>query len=203
MTAAPTCEARFEPAQNCRQYFPIRHFCISYRCIRPGPPAAFRLHYKHTPLIAPDMELPWDPVHSAATAGMPPVATYPSPPPPLQPLHSTPPTAFYNTHPHPGFSIPPLPGAPAPAPVPLASPVVDKPRRGRRRRLNAEPSYDTEMGHEDLAATHPASPLSAAASASSRKGVVIKTKFPVARIKRIMQADEDVGKVAQVCLSTR
>ncbi|RPB22289.1 histone-fold-containing protein, partial [Terfezia boudieri ATCC MYA-4762] len=26
----------------------------------------------------------------------------------------------------------------------------------------------------------------------------IKTKFPVARIKRIMQADEDVGKVAQV-----
>ena len=26
----------------------------------------------------------------------------------------------------------------------------------------------------------------------------MKTKFPVARIKRIMQADEDVGKVAQV-----
>ncbi|KAE8139167.1 histone-fold-containing protein [Aspergillus pseudotamarii] len=29
-------------------------------------------------------------------------------------------------------------------------------------------------------------------------GVEVKTKFPVARIKRIMQADEDVGKVAQV-----
>ena len=28
--------------------------------------------------------------------------------------------------------------------------------------------------------------------------VNIRTKFPVARIKRIMQADEDVGKVAQV-----
>lgn len=26
----------------------------------------------------------------------------------------------------------------------------------------------------------------------------VKTKFPVARIKRIMQADEDVGKVSQV-----
>lgn len=26
----------------------------------------------------------------------------------------------------------------------------------------------------------------------------VRTKFPVARIKRIMQADEDVGKVAQV-----
>jgi predicted transcriptional regulator len=25
----------------------------------------------------------------------------------------------------------------------------------------------------------------------------VRTKFPVARIKRIMQADEDVGKVAQ------
>lgn len=30
------------------------------------------------------------------------------------------------------------------------------------------------------------------------EGVEVKTKFPVARIKRIMQADEDVGKVAQV-----
>jgi len=29
-------------------------------------------------------------------------------------------------------------------------------------------------------------------------GIEIKTKFPTARIKRIMQADEDVGKVAQV-----
>lgn len=28
--------------------------------------------------------------------------------------------------------------------------------------------------------------------------VEVKTKFPVARIKRIMQADEDVGKVSQV-----
>lgn len=32
----------------------------------------------------------------------------------------------------------------------------------------------------------------------SSGGIDVKTKFPVARIKRIMQADEDVGKVAQV-----
>lgn len=32
----------------------------------------------------------------------------------------------------------------------------------------------------------------------SLEGIEVKTKFPVARIKRIMQADEDVGKVAQV-----
>jgi hypothetical protein len=31
-----------------------------------------------------------------------------------------------------------------------------------------------------------------------REGIEVRTKFPVARIKRIMQADEDVGKVAQV-----
>ena len=29
------------------------------------------------------------------------------------------------------------------------------------------------------------------------EGIEVKTKFPVARIKRIMQADEEVGKVAQ------
>lgn len=28
--------------------------------------------------------------------------------------------------------------------------------------------------------------------------IIIKNHFPVARIKRIMQADDDVGKVAQV-----
>lgn len=32
----------------------------------------------------------------------------------------------------------------------------------------------------------------------AEEGIEVKTKFPVARIKRIMQADEDVGKVAQV-----
>lgn len=30
------------------------------------------------------------------------------------------------------------------------------------------------------------------------RDIEVKTKFPTARIKRIMQADEDVGKVAQV-----
>ena len=31
----------------------------------------------------------------------------------------------------------------------------------------------------------------------TEEGIIVKTKFPVARIKRIVQADEDVGKVAQ------
>lgn len=34
--------------------------------------------------------------------------------------------------------------------------------------------------------------------AGPSQGIEVKTKFPVARIKRIMQADEDVGKVAQL-----
>lgn len=36
------------------------------------------------------------------------------------------------------------------------------------------------------------------APSQSSGGIEVRTKFPVARIKRIMQADEDVGKVAQV-----
>lgn len=37
-----------------------------------------------------------------------------------------------------------------------------------------------------------------AGGGGASKGIEVKTKFPVARIKRIMQADEEVGKVAQV-----
>ncbi|PLN81848.1 histone-fold-containing protein [Aspergillus taichungensis] len=42
--------------------------------------------------------------------------------------------------------------------------------------------------------SHPEEPMPPSAPIP----VEVKTKFPVARIKRIMQADEDVGKVAQV-----
>ena len=34
-------------------------------------------------------------------------------------------------------------------------------------------------------------------ASSSSDGPVVRTRFPTARIKRIMQADEEVGKVAQ------
>lgn len=46
-----------------------------------------------------------------------------------------------------------------------------------------------------LAATNQAMPTR---PADPTLGVQLKTSFPVARIKRIMQADEDIGKVAQV-----
>lgn len=59
---------------------------------------------------------------------------------------------------------------------------------------------------EDAPVPDPAAPLSAVAPPMPDEtpqtrpgaGIEVKTKFPVARIKRIMQADEDVGKVAQV-----
>ena len=43
----------------------------------------------------------------------------------------------------------------------------------------------------------PAQVIASRAGAGPSLGIDVKTKFPVARIKRIMQADEDVGKVAQ------
>lgn len=48
---------------------------------------------------------------------------------------------------------------------------------------------------------------SSSAAGIPQRNVEVKTKFPVARIKRIMQADEDVGKVSQatpiaVCMSS-
>jgi hypothetical protein len=42
------------------------------------------------------------------------------------------------------------------------------------------------------------SPGAPNATTTTVDGIEIKTHFPVARIKRIMQADDDVGKVAQV-----
>lgn len=63
---------------------------------------------------------------------------------------------------------PQQPAAPTPA------------RRGRKPKSEAGAAPPTPMRKMDTG------------------GVEVKTKFPTARIKRIMQADEDVGKVAQV-----
>lgn len=68
-------------------------------------------------------------------------------------------------------AIQPMPEIIQPIPEPIAMAPVPA----------AAPEMDEEM---------PPAPPSA--------GIEVKTKFPVARIKRIMQADEDVGKVAQV-----
>ena len=68
---------------------------------------------------------------------------------------------------------------------------VEQPIRKARRRQGEA----TAQRNAALAAN---ASVSRPARINPHPGVVIRTKFPVARIKRIMQADEDVGKVAQV-----
>jgi hypothetical protein len=63
------------------------------------------------------------------------------------------------------------------------APTTVKKGRGRGAAKQAKEEVKDEDGGQN-SASHPAQE--------------IKTKFPTARIKRIMQADEDVGKVAQV-----
>ena len=72
----------------------------------------------------------------------------------------------------------------------------DMPRRSTRTAAAAQAA--TFIPHM-MVAQAPV-PRSAPESTKPRPwdGIDVKTKFPVARIKRIMQADEDVGKVAQV-----
>jgi hypothetical protein len=55
-------------------------------------------------------------------------------------------------------------------------------RSDRKRKSTSDPSWMERTGSDE---------------AGPSLGIDIKTKFPVARIKRIIQADEDVGKVAQ------
>lgn len=57
-----------------------------------------------------------------------------------------------------------------------------KPRATKKAKIEASPEL----------------PDKAPPAAAAEIEIEIKTKFPVARIKRIMQADEEVGKVAQV-----
>lgn len=63
------------------------------------------------------------------------------------------------------------------------APSAKPPRRSKRELNKQESCFDTNG--KSLAS-------------DPTLGCQLKTSFPVARIKRIMQADEDVGKVAQV-----
>ncbi len=70
----------------------------------------------------------------------------------------------------------------------------EKKKRGRKpKALKEEEEYQDE--DEEML---PPADEGSAGSGEGSGGIEVKTKFPVARIKRIMQADEDVGKVAQV-----
>ena len=65
----------------------------------------------------------------------------------------------------------------------------------RARKMKQEPMSFAMNGQLGLPA---ASPHVKSEHSDPTLGCQLKTSFPVARIKRIMQADEDIGKVAQV-----
>jgi hypothetical protein len=67
--------------------------------------------------------------------------------------------------------------------------------RSSRTQSQAQNAYIPQNGS---AMAYPQSQIKNEAPRDPTHGVALKTSFPVARIKRIMQADEDIGKVAQV-----
>jgi hypothetical protein len=80
------------------------------------------------------------------------------------------------------------------------------PKMARTARPRADVTYKEEASEEDLDIPVIGAPVKmengaagpTASGMGPSMGIEVKTKFPVARIKRIMQADEEVGKVAQV-----
>jgi hypothetical protein len=75
----------------------------------------------------------------------------------------------------------------------------------RIRRSKQEPSYsmpgNSAFGAQPYAMNRPgmpAMPIKSEPLPDPTLGCQLRTTFPVARIKRLMQADEDIGKVAQV-----
>ena len=75
---------------------------------------------------------------------------------------------------------------------------IKKIRRRRGEAAAANAAAAAAASAAAAAAAQSPSGASRPVRSNPHPGIVVKTKFPVARIKRIMQADEDVGKVAQV-----
>ncbi|KAI5357154.1 Putative transcription factor CBF/NF-Y/archaeal histone domain, histone-fold [Septoria linicola] len=74
--------------------------------------------------------------------------------------------------------------------------MPDAPVAKKSRRVKQEQSNDFQNGESE--AIPPPAPVKSESNGDPTLGCQLKTSFPVARIKRIMQADEDIGKVAQV-----
>lgn len=112
--------------------------------------------------------------------------------PALQPLHATnhsTPLAPYLSH---HGTIPNYHSPPRNDNSELHERITPQPKQRRRRGANAAAAALASPGGSEMQT--PSRPI----RTNPHHGIVVKTKFPVARIKRIMQADEDVGKVAQV-----
>ncbi|OJD10053.1 hypothetical protein AJ78_08778, partial [Emergomyces pasteurianus Ep9510] len=84
-----------------------------------------------------------------------------------------------------------------PQPFDTSFPPTIMPPQTRSRPTAEQPPLEWHAAHGSPQESHPRK-LRKIVPPQSSGGIEVKTKFPVARIKRIMQADEDVGKVAQV-----
>ena len=90
-----------------------------------------------------------------------------------------------------------------------SAPTLDMPRPRRRKSASDDDgdstfqpndlaqSRDTKKRKSDFSSNGDQAAGVPQLSSATAQTVDVRTKFPVARIKRIMQADEDVGKVAQ------
>lgn len=89
---------------------------------------------------------------------------------------------------------------PPPSFAPYSSPAAPSAGDMARRSTRVSRAAETVAAEPPVVQSKPEdpSPVTEAPRPRPGAGIEVKTKFPVARIKRIMQADEDVGKVAQV-----
>ncbi|KAL2008423.1 hypothetical protein VTN00DRAFT_6617 [Thermoascus crustaceus] len=82
---------------------------------------------------------------------------------------------------------------------PFFTPQYQRPHDDDMARRSSRVSWQQQQPEPPIVQSKPIDPSPADEPAKRPgAGIEVKTKFPVARIKRIMQADEDVGKVAQV-----
>lgn len=117
-----------------------------------------------------------------------------------------PPTAFVNNNLEYDKSqylpIPDLPAAHSFTTAPLQThPYVPAQRNQQPTQHKIEPSPQEQLAMSSRGPRIKPDPSLSTSSTykdPNPHNIEIKTKFPVARIKRIMQADEEVGKVAQV-----
>lgn len=131
--------------------------------------------------------------------------------PPPQQLQSLPSPITYSSPFFNSYQPYPTPGRVSQQYVPPYQPDLDMARRSSRLAQSDHapvpepmPEAIQPMPEPFIMESFPTAPETApevspeVPPAPAGAAIEVKTKFPVARIKRIMQADEDVGKVAQV-----
>ncbi|KAJ9192857.1 transcriptional regulator family: Histone-like TF [Paecilomyces variotii] len=143
---------------------------------------------------------PRSPDFSSLEPAYPPAVTSPYHPPPFPLTSPIAHRASYDASPFftPQYQHPVAP--PGRVPQQYIPPSIDQEEMARRSARVARVSETVAWQPEPLTFETKPEPahLDDASKPRPWSGVEVKTKFPVARIKRIMQADEDVGKVAQV-----